>query len=285
MPKCCYCKKVFKDRQALGSHIKTHLDDSDEDSNRSIQEISQNLIEASTQILNDQTLEKTKVSCKRVRVEQDSNDFQRRYGLNINKSIEKQDQNQNQEQDRDQEQDQDQDQDGLDFTSGYESDSKSSGSSNSDEESVTSDLSYITDVNADEYTEYDALFTGIPSNPDDMYQEFPSEEFAEFMQITTKFRVQDPLADAFIRFFNKYSNRDDNPLPSTSRVGREFIENLQLPNFKWRKKKILEYKGKEYIFEHRTVLDGIHQILMNKSITEDFIFEYKSSTDDVSIIY
>src|ERR1700733_3901064 len=41
MPNCCYCNKVFKDRQALGSHIKTHLDDSDEDSSQPIQRISQ----------------------------------------------------------------------------------------------------------------------------------------------------------------------------------------------------------------------------------------------------
>src|SRR2546429_8468571 len=32
MPKCSYCNKNFKDRQALGNHIKTHLYDSDEDS-------------------------------------------------------------------------------------------------------------------------------------------------------------------------------------------------------------------------------------------------------------
>jgi hypothetical protein len=200
------------------SHIKTHLDDSDEDSSQPIQRIShQNLIEITARILNDQ------VVCKRARVEQNPNDFQRRDVLNINESIEGQNQGQ------DQEQNQEQDLDDLDFAFGCESDSQSSSSSNSDKESVTSDLSYTTDVNADKYAEYSALFTGIPSDPVDVYQKFPSEEFAEFMQMVTKVRVQDSLADAFIRFFNKYSNRDDNPLSSTSWAGREFIENLQLP--------------------------------------------------------
>ncbi|CAG8806111.1 7142_t:CDS:2, partial [Cetraspora pellucida] len=31
MPKCLYCKKVFINQQALGNHVKKHLDDSDED--------------------------------------------------------------------------------------------------------------------------------------------------------------------------------------------------------------------------------------------------------------
>src|SRR5439155_15196173 len=106
---------------------------------------------------------------------------------------------------------------------------------------------------------------------------------AEFMHMMTKFNVQNPLANSFIQFFNKYSNRDDNPLPSTLQFGREFMENLQLPNFGWRKESILKYKEKEYNFEYRTVLDGIHQILMNKDIMKEFIFKHKLSTKNVSI--
>ncbi|GES83120.1 hypothetical protein GLOIN_2v1783703 [Rhizophagus clarus] len=40
----------------------------------------------------------------------------------------------------------------------------------------------------------------------------------------------------------------------------------------------LLYKGIEYEFEYRTVLDGIHQILMNKDIIKDFIFESVKDT-------
>ena len=102
------------------------------------------------------------------------------------------------------------------------------------------------------------------------------------MHIITKFHVQDSLANAFIKFFNKYSNRKDKPLPSTSQVGQTFIENLQVLNLDWRREIIFRYKGIEYEFEYRTVLDGIHQILMNKDIIKDFIFE---SVKDVNIIF
>ncbi|CAG8836726.1 10870_t:CDS:1, partial [Cetraspora pellucida] len=116
--------------------------------------------------------------------------------------------------------------------------------------------------------------------PEDIYQEFLSEEYAEFMHLITRFHVQDPLANAFIRFFNKYSNRDDHLLPSTLQSGWAFIEDLNLPNFGWRKETIFKYEGLEYMLEFRTVLDGIHQLLINKSITEEFIFKYKSSFDN-----
>ncbi|CAG8748261.1 9205_t:CDS:1, partial [Funneliformis caledonium] len=97
------------------------------------------------------------------------------------------------------------------------SESQSSDSSDEvNEEYAASDLSDMTEVNADDCAEYNALLTKIPSDPEDVYQEFPSEEYAKFMHMLTRFYVQDPLANAFIKFFNKYSSRNDHPLPSTS---------------------------------------------------------------------
>ncbi|CAB4391951.1 unnamed protein product [Rhizophagus irregularis] len=235
MPKCSSCNRVFKDRQALGNHIKTHLNNSDDDLSLSIQpiqRISQNTVKPTKQVQN--------------------------VNKRIKEDCSKRDLN----------------------TIFYSDDSDSQGS---DEESMASELSYTTEVDANEYDEYNALFNEIRHDPEDIYQEFPSEEYAEFMNIVIRFHVQDSLANAFIRFFNKYSNRNNRPLPSTSQSGRQFFENLQLPNFDWRKKKIFEYNGKEYEFEYRSVLDGIHQILMNKHITEEFIFKYKSSIDNINM--
>ncbi|KAF0545528.1 zn-finger domain-containing protein [Gigaspora margarita] len=154
--------------------------------------------------------------------------------------------------------------------------------SQSDAFNEESDLSDILEVDTNECIEYNDLLSNKPKDPEDIFQEFPSKEYAEFMNIITRFHVQDTLTNAFIKFFNKYSNRNDRPLPSTSKVGHTFIENLNLPNFGWRKEVIFEYEGLEYALEFRTVLDGIHQILLNNSITEEFVIEYKMSTDKVS---
>jgi len=111
----------------------------------------------------------------------------------------------------------------------YTSDSQSSTSS--DDELVVSDLSYITDVSTNEYINYDDLFNGMPSNSEDICQEFPFKEYAEFMYMMIQFHVQDPLANVFIKFFNKYFNHKDKLLPSTLQARRIFIKQLQLPNF------------------------------------------------------
>jgi hypothetical protein len=276
MPTCSYCNKNFKDRQALGNHIRKHQYDSDDDlpsQNQPVYQDPINSIDTATQNLCNSTNKKIKVDYKMNIEENLINDQE---NSSIVRSVVS---------------DIESTKESLIFDEDFVASDEESFASTSDEElvvsddeSVASDLSYRTDVNVEEYVEYDAIFNEIPSDFSDIFQEFPSEEYAEFMYMITRFRVQDPLANAIIRFFNKYSKRNDKPLPSTSQAGRVFMENLQLPNFGWRKETIFEYKGKEYNFEYRTVLDGIQQILINKTMTEDFIFEYKSSIENVNII-
>ncbi|CAG8517490.1 19992_t:CDS:2 [Racocetra persica] len=63
--------------------------------------------------------------------------------------------------------------------------SDSQGSSTTDNESVVSDLSDVTDIDISEYDEYNDLLSGIPKGLEDIYQEFPLEEYAEFLHIIT----------------------------------------------------------------------------------------------------
>ncbi|CAG8671540.1 17177_t:CDS:2 [Cetraspora pellucida] len=111
------------------------------------------------------------------------------------------------------------------------SDTSDSYSNISNNESAVSDLLDITNTDINEFAEYNNLIARKWKGLEDIYQEFPSEEYAEFMNIITCFHVQDPLANAFIRFFNKYSNHNDYLLPSSSLTGWVFIKNLNLPNF------------------------------------------------------
>ncbi|CAB5377307.1 unnamed protein product [Rhizophagus irregularis] len=278
MPKCSYCNRIFNDRQALGNHMRKHTYDSDDEylpsqnsQNQMVYSDSQNPIDISTPNFRDQSLPNENMETN----DQENSTGMQHFDVHLTSTSDMSDDN------------------SLNTDSLALLDVESVESNEepvkpveepieSDDESVASDLSYITDVSINEYIEYDAIFNETPDDLIEILQEFPSEEYAEFMYMITRFRVPDSLGNAFIQFFNKYSKRNDKPLPSTTLAGRIFMENLQLPNFGWRRETIFEYKEREYIFEYRTVLDGIQQILTNKNITEDFIFKYKSSIENVN---
>jgi hypothetical protein len=75
------------------------------------------------------------------------------------------------------------------------------------------------------------LHAGKLRDSEDIFQEFSLKKYTEFMNIVTWFHVQDPLANLFIKFFNKYSKHDDQLLLLTSQSEWAFIENLKLSNF------------------------------------------------------
>ncbi|CAG8605001.1 33176_t:CDS:2 [Gigaspora margarita] len=252
--------------QALGNHIKKHLDDSDEDLFLPNQAVYTNVVEITNRVLNDQNKFEEQ-NLARI----DTNYIK----YNLNNNLEFFDYSDIQSNISDESTEE------RDIGLFDQSDHSDSQSNTLDGLDGQSDLSDITNVDINEYAEYDDLYTGKPRDLEDINQKFPSEEYTEFMHIVTQFRVQDLLANAFIRFFNKYSNCDDHPLPSTSQGGQAFIKDLNLLYFGWRKEIIFNYEGLEYMFEFRTVLNGIHQLLINKSITEEFIFEYKTSFNNL----
>ncbi|CAG8625728.1 6018_t:CDS:1 [Racocetra persica] len=221
MPKCYSCNKVFKSWQDLGNHIKKYLENNEDELSLPNQQICKNspkLVEIISGILNNQNIlkkqnmpKKTEINNKRINLEQNLNNSQEDidesikeqiYSIpffsctrdiqNCDEFIEKQD---------------------IEFFD-YASDSQSSNSSVGD--NAVSDLSDITDVDTNKYAKDNDLFARKPKDLKDVYKEFLSKKYAEFMHIVIQFHIQNSLANVFIRFFNKYSSCNDQLLPSIS---------------------------------------------------------------------
>ncbi|CAG8722711.1 5237_t:CDS:2 [Cetraspora pellucida] len=234
MPKCLYYKKVFINQQALGNHIKKHLDDSNEDLSLPNKVIHTNLVEITNRVLNDQN----KLESQNLFVKKDMNYKQHcfKYNLdnslgeinfNVNSFVENQNPSilsfnyindirnyesqdieffnyndfQSNTSDRSIEkqvielfdQSDSQSNDYSDSQSNDHSDSQSNDHSNSqsndhsDSQSntsdVQSDLLDITDVDFNEYAEYDDLYSGKSKGPEDIYQEFLLEYMLKFRTV------------------------------------------------------------------------------------------------------
>ena len=230
MPKCSYCNKFFNDRQALGNHTRKHMYDSDEDlplSNQSDHRDIQNLrdydcrdqLPTNKKIKLDICIEQNLINNQENSIDIqhfDIHSLSNERSIEFNEEFVVSDEESQESADEESTDEESADGESADEES---ADGESANGESAGEESVTSDLSYITDIDINENVEYDAIFNGIPHNPEDIRQEFPSEEYAEFMYMITRFRAQDSLANAFIQFFNKYSKCKDKPLPSTSQAG------------------------------------------------------------------
>ncbi|RIB13987.1 hypothetical protein C2G38_2196350 [Gigaspora rosea] len=59
--------------------------------------------------------------------------------------------------------------------------------------------------------------------------EWPNNAYREFMKIINKYQLSNSAGDAFITFFNKFSNLDISPLLPLIKAGKEFLDDTIVP--------------------------------------------------------
>src|ERR1700752_2271633 len=60
--------------------------------------------------------------------------------------------------------------------------------------------------------------------------DWPNDAYREFMEIISRHQMSNSVGDAFIKFFNKHSNLEVSPLPPTTKLEKEFLDNLTIPH-------------------------------------------------------
>ena len=109
--------------------------------------------------------------------------------------------------------------------------------------------------------------------------EWPNDAYREFMEITTKFQLSNSAGDAVIRFFNKFSNLDASPLPSSTKVGRELLDNANIQHMMFKEVSITTFQNIEYILHYRPVIQAVKSLLVINSINQSLVLDYKEKRE------
>ncbi|CAG8654293.1 188_t:CDS:2, partial [Ambispora leptoticha] len=59
--------------------------------------------------------------------------------------------------------------------------------------------------------------------------EWPNDAYCEFIELVNKHQLSKLAGDFIISFFNKFSKLDISPLPSSTRIRKEFLDNSNIP--------------------------------------------------------
>jgi hypothetical protein len=113
-------------------------------------------------------------------------------------------------------------------------------------------------------------------------REFPNEAYADFMTLITKYNISNTTDNAFIHFFNKYSNLSKSPLPKSINQGRTFMNNLNNPLLTYHKTFITNYNDYNYYLYHHSIENCIKKILSIPNISQYFTLDFEKR--EVSII-
>ncbi|RIB24181.1 hypothetical protein C2G38_2169273 [Gigaspora rosea] len=80
--------------------------------------------------------------------------------------------------------------------------------------------------------------------------EWPNEAYREFMEIVNKYQLSNSAGDSIINFFNKYSSLDVSPLSSSTRIGKEFLDNTIIPHMMFKGIPITMFQNNATTLDH-----------------------------------
>ncbi|RIB00734.1 hypothetical protein C2G38_2233186 [Gigaspora rosea] len=75
---------------------------------------------------------------------------------------------------------------------------------------------------------------------------YPNDAYREFMKIINKYQLSNSASDAFITFFNKFSNLDISPLPPSTNAGKEFLDDTNVSYMMFKEVLVKTFQNIEY---------------------------------------
>jgi len=66
--------------------------------------------------------------------------------------------------------------------------------------------------------------------------EWPNDAYREFMELVIEGNISNKIRDKIIKFFNKYSNLEKSPLPTSSKIGKDYLNQINSLSINFKEK-------------------------------------------------
>jgi hypothetical protein len=103
---------------------------------------------------------------------------------------------------------------------------------------------------------------------------FPNPAYEAFVQLVTKHKLADSVANDIIHLFNNFHMDPTATLPSNAKAARTLLDSIKIPHILYKKTIVMEYNQIQYTLHHRTIFDAIKELLSNKEIFKYCVFDY-----------
>jgi hypothetical protein len=112
--------------------------------------------------------------------------------------------------------------------------------------------------------------------------EWPNDAYQEFMGIINKYQLSNSAGDAIINFFNKFSNLDVSPLPSSTKIGKEFLDNSTASYAMFKEIPVKTFQNITYTFYYQSLIKAIKSLISIDSINQSLVFRYKEKYETIN---
>ena len=101
-----------------------------------------------------------------------------------------------------------------------------------------------------------------------------NDAYRIFMKLINIYQLSNSAGDAIIKLFNKFSNLDISPLPSSTKAGKKFLDDNTIPHMMFKEISITTFEDIEYTFYYRSLIKTIKSLIMINSINQLLVLQY-----------
>src|SRR5690242_15470406 len=94
------------------------------------------------------------------------------------------------------------------------------------------------------------------------------------MGIINKYQLSNSARDAVINFFNKFSNIDVSPLPSSTKIEKKFLNNSTAFYTMFKEILTKTFQNINYIFYYQSLIKAIKSLISIDSVNQSLVFYY-----------
>jgi len=131
----------------------------------------------------------------------------------------------------------------------------------------------------------DALDTNEGKNKPERVAEWPNDAYRDFMELIVENNVSNKTGDKFIKFFNKYSNLKESPLPKSTKNGKDYINQINSPSVDFKEKVVATYEEVDFKLYYRPIFHAIQALLQRPEVNDKFVHKgiLKKDADGIRI--
>jgi Plavaka transposase len=130
-----------------------------------------------------------------------------------------------------------------------------------------------------------ALDTIEGKNKPEHVAEWPSDAYRDFMELIVENNISNKTGDKIIKFFNKYSNLKESPLPKSTKNGKDYLNQINSPLVDFKEKVVATYEEVDFKLHYRPIFHAIQALVQRPKVADNFVCKgvLKSSQDSERI--
>ena len=130
-----------------------------------------------------------------------------------------------------------------------------------------------------------ALDTVEGKNKPERVAEWPNDAYRDFMELIVENNVSNKTGDKFIKFFNKYSNLKESPLPKSTKNGKDYLNQINSPSVDFKEKVVATHSGVDFKLYYRPIFHAIQALLQRPEVNDKFVHKgiLKKDVDGIRI--